>query len=81
MYIPSCYIAASDIVGSNGAGDAFAAGAIYGLHAGWELDKCIRLGSASSHFNLLCPSASGGAVPLETMLDFLKDCQYHPIPE
>ena len=81
MYVPSCDIAKSEIVGTNGAGDAFAAGTIYGLHAGWDLEKSIRLGSASSHFNLLCASASGGAVSLEKMQEYLVDCKYCPMPQ
>ena len=81
MYVPSCDIDKKDIVGTNGAGDAFAAGTIYGLHAGWDLEKSIRLGSASSHFNLLCASASGGAVSLEEMQAFLVDCKYCPMPQ
>ena len=80
MYVPSCDIEKKDIVGTNGAGDAFAAGTIYGLHAGWSLEEAIRLGSASSHFNLLCASASGGAVSLEKMQEFLVDCKYCPLP-
>jgi len=81
MYVPAPRIASSDIVGTNGAGDAFAAGAIYGLHAGQSLEDSLRLGGASSHFNLLCASASGGAVPLEKMQAFLADCEYYSIPE
>lgn len=81
IYVPSCDIEKKDIVGTNGAGDAFAAGTIYGLHAGWDLEKSIRLGSASSHFNLLCASASGGAVSLEKMQEFLLDCKYCPLPQ
>ncbi len=80
IYVPSCDIAKSEIVGTNGAGDAFAAGTIYGLHAGWDLEKSLRLGSASSHFNLLCASASGGAVSLEKMQEFLATCKYSPMP-
>ncbi|MEL6745938.1 MAG: carbohydrate kinase family protein [Pseudomonadota bacterium] len=38
----------SDIVGTNGAGDAFAAGALYGLHEGWSLDATLQLAHAAA---------------------------------
>lgn len=76
VFVPSCDIARSEIVGSTGAGDAFAAGVIYGLHRDWELEQALRLGGASSNFNLRSATACDGAVSLETMLDFLKNCRY-----
>ena len=33
----------ADIVGANGAGDAFAAGLLYGLHEGWDLRRALAL--------------------------------------
>lgn len=35
----------SKLVDTTGAGDLYAAGALYGLSRGWELDRCGRLGS------------------------------------
>ena len=80
IYTPSCHIDKKDIVGSNGAGDAFAAGVMYALHENWELDQALKLGSAFSNFNLRSVTTTEGAVSLQTMLDFLKDCQYTPLP-
>jgi sugar/nucleoside kinase (ribokinase family) len=37
-----------DIKGPNGAGDAFAAGAVYGLHQGWDLDRIVELAHAAA---------------------------------
>ncbi|NKB51127.1 MAG: carbohydrate kinase family protein [Rhizobiaceae bacterium] len=36
------------IAGTNGAGDAFAAGALYGLHEGWPLHQTLQLAHASA---------------------------------
>ena len=33
---------------TTGAGDAFAAGVILGLHEGWPVERCLRLGAASA---------------------------------
>ena len=77
---PSIRIAAADIAGTTGAGDAFAAGTIYALHQGWAVEDAVRLGSASSYFNLLSPTATAGAVPLAKMTEFLKNCAFNPIP-
>ena len=33
-----------DIISPVGAGDAFAAGCLYGIHESWEPDACLRLG-------------------------------------
>ena len=74
FYTPSCHIDKKDIVGSNGAGDAFAAGVMYALHENWELEQALKLGSAFSNFILRSVTTTEGAVSLQTMLDFLKTC-------
>ena len=81
VYAPSCRMERTEIVGSTGAGDAFAAGVLYGLHENLPLRDALDLGSASSRFNLLSPTASDGAVSLAVMRDYLKKCEFTPIPE
>ncbi|MBR7130841.1 MAG: carbohydrate kinase family protein [Lentisphaeria bacterium] len=81
LYVPSFDIDRKDIVGSNGAGDAFCAGVLYGLHEQWPLEKCLATGGAFSNFNLRSATASGGAVALDTMLEFMKDAPLSPLPE
>ena len=44
----SVNIPKSVIVGSNGAGDAFAAGILYGHHEGWPLNQSLKLAHASA---------------------------------
>lgn len=81
LYVPSFDIAKKDIVGSNGAGDAFCAGVLFGLHENWELKKCLTLGGAFSNFNLRSATASGGAVDLDTMLKFMENAPLSPMPD
>ena len=46
--VPSVDMPAQRIAGTNGAGDAFASGALYGLHENWPLADTIRLAHASA---------------------------------
>ena len=48
LITPSVNIPADQIAGSNGAGDAFAAGALYALHEGWALDRVMALAHAAA---------------------------------
>ena len=67
-------------MGSTGAGDAFAAGVIYALHQEWDLASAMELGGVSSNFNLRSATATGGAVSLEKMQEFLKVCSFTEVP-
>lgn len=49
---PSVAVPHGAIVGANGAGDAFAAGVIYGLHEGWTIERSLALGHATSAASL-----------------------------
>jgi len=44
----SVRLAREDVRSTTGAGDAFAAGVILGLHEGWPVERCLRLGAASA---------------------------------
>lgn len=46
--IPSVAVPLDSIQGTNGAGDAFAAGLLYGLHEDWSITDAIHLGHASA---------------------------------
>jgi sugar/nucleoside kinase (ribokinase family) len=56
-----------EVVSALGAGDAFCAGMLYGVHEGFALACCLQLGIALAHFNLFAASATGGAVPLAAL--------------
>jgi sugar/nucleoside kinase (ribokinase family) len=49
----------SVIVGSNGAGDAFAAGILFGHHEGWPLQKSLKLAHASAAASMRQESTTG----------------------
>jgi len=51
------------IRGSNGAGDAFAAGYIFGLHEDWSIDRRLQLAVSAAAISLTDPSPSAGLLP------------------
>lgn len=59
---------AEEVRGAVGAGDAFAAGVIYGLHEGWDTERCLRTGACVAASCLTDPTCSGGVGRLEEAL-------------
>jgi len=54
-----------EIKGAAGAGDAFAAGVLLGLHEGWSITQCLQLGvcaGAASLLHVTCSEGVGRAV-------------------
>ena len=74
LTVPSCELERARIVGTNGAGDAFAAGVIYALYRNRPLREALELGSVSSYYNLLSPTASGGAVDFARVEAKRRNC-------
>jgi sugar/nucleoside kinase (ribokinase family) len=62
----------TDIIGSVGAGDAFYAGMLFGLHDGWELQKCLVLGNAAAATSLHSATTSASIRPYTDCLDYAK---------
>jgi sugar/nucleoside kinase (ribokinase family) len=56
------------IRGAAGAGDAFAAGTLLGLHDGWPIRDCLRMAVCAAASNLFDPTCTGGILPLEECL-------------
>ncbi len=52
LFQPSVRLPNQMICGTAGAGDAFSAGFVLGLHDGWELQHCLELGVRSSPLSL-----------------------------
>lgn len=48
---------------TTGAGDAFAAGVLFGLHEGWAVEECLRLAAASAAACVRGQNTSDGIVP------------------
>lgn len=55
----SVNIPKSEIVGSNGAGDAFAAGILFGHHEGWSIAQSLKLAHASAATSMRHESTTG----------------------
>lgn len=64
LELPGGYIA-----GAVGAGDAFCAGMLYGLHEGWDVMDAARLGNCCAAASLSAAGASEGVQPLAETLD------------
>jgi sugar/nucleoside kinase (ribokinase family) len=56
------------IAGAAGAGDAFAAGVLLGLHEGWDLQKCLLTGVCVAAASLSHPTCTGGVKSLPEAL-------------
>ena len=61
---PSLKVPDKHIAGTAGAGDAFCAGVLLGLHEGWELQKCLLTGVMAAAASLSDPTCTGGMKPL-----------------
>ncbi len=59
---PSVRVPEAEIVGANGAGDAFAAGAVYALQQGWTVEDSVGLAHASAAASLRGVSTTGAVV-------------------
>lgn len=66
------------IAGTAGAGDAFCAGALLGLHEGWDLQRCLETGVAAAAASLLEPSCSAGMKSLKSVLAQAKRFKFKP---
>jgi sugar/nucleoside kinase (ribokinase family) len=64
------------IVGTAGAGDAFCAGVLLGLHEGWELKKCLEAGVCVAAMSLTHATCTGGMKPLAACLALGKKYRY-----
>ena len=65
-------VAPTEIKSTVGAGDAFCAGALYGIHEGWPLVDILTFATATAYFNLLSESSTGGAVPIRHIQEFIS---------
>jgi sugar/nucleoside kinase (ribokinase family) len=60
------------IIGTTGAGDAFAAGVLYGIHENWPMEHGIELGICSAAASLTHASCSDGILPYAECLKFIE---------
>ena len=62
-----------EIQGTNGAGDAFCAGILYGIHQNLPWTETIAVANASAWFNLRHHTASGGAASIKEIYRKIND--------
>jgi sugar/nucleoside kinase (ribokinase family) len=65
---------------TTGAGDAFAAGVILGLHEDWPVERCLRLAVASAAASVRSPNTSNGIKSTEACLAEADRAGYHRLP-
>ncbi len=66
---PSVQIPRSLVSGANGAGDAFAAGMLYGVHEGWSIGDALTLAHAAAAASLRSLSTTGAVEPWRKCLE------------
>jgi len=67
-YQPSINMPAEKIAGASGAGDAFAAGVLAGVHNDMDITGCLNLGVCAAASSLFEPTSSDGILPSEECL-------------
>jgi sugar/nucleoside kinase (ribokinase family) len=68
------------IAGAVGAGDAFCAGMLYGLHEGWDVMAMAQLANCCAAASLSAPGASEGVKPLAEVLSLAQCFGERPPP-
>lgn len=66
------------IAGTAGAGDAFCAGTLLGLHEGWELDECLKTAVCLAAASLSDPTCTGGVKSLSACMALGKKYGFRP---
>jgi sugar/nucleoside kinase (ribokinase family) len=74
----SLKLPAKCIVGTAGAGDAFCAGTLLGLHEGWELSKCLQTGVCAAAASLSDATCTAGVRSLNACLTLGKKFGFRP---
>lgn len=67
LKLPAGYIG-----GTAGAGDAFCAGVLWGLHEGWDIPKSLLTGVCLAAASLAEPTCADGVKPLKTCLGLAR---------
>ncbi|QYM79647.1 carbohydrate kinase family protein [Horticoccus luteus] len=70
---PSVALPGRMIAGAAGAGDALAAGVLYGWHEGWPLERALELGTCAAAASLTHASCSEGVRTVEESLRFGRE--------
>ena len=78
IWQPALQLPARYITGTAGAGDAFCAGVLWGLHEGWELPRALLTGVCIAAASLSEPTCTAGVKSLSTSLALAKQFGFQP---
>lgn len=78
VWQPSLKLPAKYIAGTAGAGDAFCAGVLWGLHEGWELPRALLTGVCLAAASLSDPTCTAGVKSLKSSLALAKKYGFQP---
>ena len=62
-----------ETVDTTGAGDAFVSGLLSGLNRGYDIEKCVKMGTAVAAFVIQKTGATDGTPDLETLQNFMNN--------
>ena len=68
-HIGSIRVPRDKIAGTAGAGDAFAAGALYGLHDGRDIADCLKMATCAAASTLFDPTCTGSIRSLQKCME------------
>ena len=77
---PSLALPGQFIIGTAGAGDAFCAGALYGLHEGWSMGQMMELGVCAAASSLSHSTCSDGVCDMKTVLKLADQFGFRELP-
>ncbi|HUJ44936.1 MAG TPA: carbohydrate kinase family protein [Opitutaceae bacterium] len=80
VWQPSVKVPAAAIAGLAGAGDAFAAGVLLGIHEEWPMARCLKLGVCAAAASLYHPTCSESVRPLADCLALGDELGFRPPP-
>lgn len=78
VWKPSLKLPVTAIVNRSVAGDVFNAGALLGLHEGWELARCLEAGVCAAAVAILDPAGPGAIKSLNATLALAKKYRFRP---
>jgi sugar/nucleoside kinase (ribokinase family) len=80
VWQPAVRVPPEQVAGAAGAGDALAAGVLYGLHEGWAMPRALEAGVCVAASSLRHPTCSDGIGPLAECLAFGRACGFADLP-
>lgn len=78
VWQPSVKLPAKAIAGTTGAGDAFAAGFLWGLHEEWPVAKCLETAAVLAAACCTDPTTTGGIKSLSACQALAKKHRFNP---